>query len=158
VASLSSTLFYILNVNPFNPFLCTGYADIVLTKKEALELKIKLNVTSKGREMKEIGDILYNFASGQAASIYTANDTIYTANDTIYTANDTIYTANDTIYTANDTIYTDNNIIYTTNDTIYIANDTINTVNDIIYTANDYVFNFLSKLMKRNSWKDCIDL
>jgi DNA-binding XRE family transcriptional regulator len=36
VASLSSTLFYILNVNPFNPFLCTVVLRRSFSKKEAI--------------------------------------------------------------------------------------------------------------------------
>ena len=33
--------------------------EIVLDKQKAIELELKLNVSSKGHELKEIGDFLY---------------------------------------------------------------------------------------------------
>ena len=38
---------------------------IQLNKQEAIQLELKLNVTSKGHELKNIGDELFNFGSSQ---------------------------------------------------------------------------------------------
>ena len=35
-----------------------------LNKQESINLELKLNVTSKGHQLRFIGDVLYNFGSG----------------------------------------------------------------------------------------------
>lgn len=35
-----------------------------LNKQQSIDLELKLNVTSKGHELRPIGDVLYNFGSG----------------------------------------------------------------------------------------------
>jgi hypothetical protein len=46
------------------------YETIELTEKEAIDVELKLNVTSKGHEWKHIGDVLFNFGSNNEAAVF----------------------------------------------------------------------------------------
>jgi hypothetical protein len=46
------------------------YETIELTEKEAIDVELKLNVTSKGHEWKHIGDVLFNFGSNNQEAIF----------------------------------------------------------------------------------------
>jgi len=43
---------------------------IELNDRQAIDLELKLNITSKGHEWKHIGDVLYNFGTKQNIYIY----------------------------------------------------------------------------------------
>ena len=52
--------------------------NIVLSRHDAIQLELKLNVSSKGHELKDVGDILYNFGSSRTDdSTYTVNNYVY---------------------------------------------------------------------------------
>lgn len=52
--------------------------NIVLSRQDAIQLELKLNVSSKGHELKDIGDILYNFGSSRTDdSIHTVNNYVF---------------------------------------------------------------------------------
>jgi len=44
--------------------------EMELTEREAIDLELKLNVTSKGHEWKHIGDVLYNFGSNKDEAVF----------------------------------------------------------------------------------------
>lgn len=46
------------------------YETIELTEKEAIDIELKLNVTSKGHEWKHIGDVLFNFGSNNESAVF----------------------------------------------------------------------------------------
>jgi len=46
------------------------YEAIELTEKEAIDVELKLNVTSKGLEWKHIGDVLFNFGSNNKEAVF----------------------------------------------------------------------------------------
>jgi hypothetical protein len=46
--------------------ITTGYEDMNLTPKDAINLELCLNVTTVGHDWKDIGDVLYNFGSNQS--------------------------------------------------------------------------------------------
>lgn len=46
------------------------YETIELTEKEAIDVELKLNVTSKGHEWKHIGDVLFNFGSNNQEAVF----------------------------------------------------------------------------------------
>jgi len=43
---------------------------IELTNRQAIDLELKLNVTSKGHEWKHIGDVLFNFGNENQHAIF----------------------------------------------------------------------------------------
>ena len=43
---------------------------IELSEKQAIDIELKLNVTSKGHEWKHIGDILFNFGSNKEEAVF----------------------------------------------------------------------------------------
>ena len=44
--------------------------EIELTERDAIDLELKLNVTSKGHKWKHIGDVLYNFGSNKDEAVF----------------------------------------------------------------------------------------
>ena len=44
--------------------------SFILTRQEAIQLELKLNVSKKGLEWKKIGDILFEFGSNRQMKIY----------------------------------------------------------------------------------------
>ena len=46
--------------------LTTGYDNMYLTQREAIDLELCLNVTTVGREWVYIGDALYNFGTNKS--------------------------------------------------------------------------------------------
>ena len=43
---------------------------IELSEKQAIDVELKLNVTSKGHEWKHIGDVLFNFGSYNEEAVF----------------------------------------------------------------------------------------
>ena len=43
---------------------------IELSEKQAIDVELKLNVTSKGHEWKHIGDVLFNFGSNNEEAVF----------------------------------------------------------------------------------------
>ncbi len=52
--------------------------NIVLSRQEAIELELKLNISSKVHELKDVGDILYNFGTCKT------HDNVYTFNNYVF--------------------------------------------------------------------------
>jgi hypothetical protein len=52
--------------------------NFVLSRQDAIQLELKLNVSSKGHELKEVGDVLFNFGSNRSdESYYTVNNYVF---------------------------------------------------------------------------------
>ena len=52
--------------------------NIELSRQDAIQLELKLNVSSKGHELKEVGDVLFNFGSNRSdESYYTVNNYVF---------------------------------------------------------------------------------